>query len=166
MPDRRRQRLPAVRCRVYPALSPRRYIARRLTNVIEGLSHITLVVENLDRTADLLRRIFDAQEVYSSGDSMFSISPEKLLVVGGVWLAIMEGKTLTERSYRHVAFKVPETELDSYVERVRALGLEFRPPRPRVEGEGRSLYFYDYDNQLFELHTGTLEQRLARYARR
>jgi hypothetical protein len=33
-----------------------------------------------------------------------------------------------------------------------------------VEGEGMSLYFYDYDNNLFELHTGTLEQRLARYA--
>jgi fosfomycin resistance protein FosX len=25
-------------------------------------------------------------------------------------------------------------------------------------------YFYDYDNHLFELHTGTLEERLARYA--
>jgi hypothetical protein len=36
--------------------------------------------------------------------------------------------------------------------------------RPRVEGEGESLYFYDFDNHLFELHTGTLEQRLQRYA--
>jgi catechol 2,3-dioxygenase-like lactoylglutathione lyase family enzyme len=133
--------------------------------VIEGLSHITLVVEDLDRTADLLQRILDAREVYSSGDSTFSISREKFFVVGGVWVAIMEGKKLPERSYGHVAFKVPETELDGYVDRVRALGLELRPPRPRVEGEGRSLYFYDYDNHLFELHTGTLEQRLARYAR-
>jgi hypothetical protein len=33
-----------------------------------------------------------------------------------------------------------------------------------VEGEGQSLYFYDFDNHLFELHTGTLAQRLARYA--
>jgi hypothetical protein len=33
---------------------------------------------------------------------------------------------------------------------------------PRVEGEGRSLHFYD-DNHLFELHTGTLEERLERY---
>ncbi len=31
-------------------------------------------------------------------------------------------------------------------------------------GEGHSLYFYDHDNHLFELHTGTLEERLARYA--
>jgi catechol 2,3-dioxygenase-like lactoylglutathione lyase family enzyme len=133
--------------------------------VIEGLSHITLVVENLERTAELLCEILDAQEVYSSGDNMFSTSREKFFMIGGVWVAIMEGQKLPEGSYRHVAFKVRESELDGYVERVRALGLEVRSPRPRVEGEGRSLYFYDYDNHLFELHTGTLEQRLARYAR-
>ena len=48
--------------------------------------------------------------------------------------------------------------------RLRALGAEVKPPRPMVEGEGQSLYFYDFDNHLFELHTGTLAQRLARYA--
>ena len=32
-----------------------------------------------------------------------------------------------------------------------------------MTGEGRSLYFYDDDNHLFELHTGTLEERLQRY---
>ena len=36
-------------------------------------------------------------------------------------------------------------------------------PRDRVEGEGRSIYFYDHDNHLFELHTGTLEMRLESY---
>nr|WP_277871356.1 hypothetical protein [Chroococcidiopsis cubana] len=41
--------------------------------------------------------------------------------------------------------------------------MEIRESRSRVEGEGSSLYFYDYDNHLFELHTGTLAQRLARY---
>ena len=43
--------------------------------------------------------------------------------------------------------------------------LDLLPPRPRVEGEGRSLYFYGPDNHLFELHTGTLAERLARYAK-
>jgi catechol 2,3-dioxygenase-like lactoylglutathione lyase family enzyme len=49
--------------------------------------------------------------------------------------------------------------------RVRSSGLEVREGRPRVEGEGRSIYFYDDDNHLFEFHSGTLEERLERYAR-
>ena len=32
-----------------------------------------------------------------------------------------------------------------------------------MEGEGGSLYLHGFDNHVFELHTGTLEQRLARY---
>ena len=42
---------------------------------------------------------------------------------------------------------------------------EIRRPRERVPGEGRSVYFYDSDNHLFELHTGTLAERLERYGR-
>ena len=43
--------------------------------------------------------------------------------------------------------------------------IEIKPPRPRIEGEGLSLYFYDYDNHMFELHTGTLAERLQHYER-
>lgn len=83
--------------------------------------------------------------------------------MGGVWIAVMEGEPPAERNYGHIAFKIPEEEYERYVERVRSLGVEAREGRSRVEGEGRSLYFYDHDNHLFELHTGTLEQRLQRY---
>lgn len=48
-------------------------------------------------------------------------------------------------------------------ERIAAMGLQARESRPRIEGEGHSLYFYDDDNHLFELHTGTLQERLRRY---
>jgi hypothetical protein len=34
---------------------------------------------------------------------------------------------------------------------------------PRVDGERYSVYFYGHDNHLFELHTGTLDERLARH---
>ncbi len=132
---------------------------------IEGISHITFVVRDLERMAKLLRDGLGAEEVYDSTERNFSLSREKFFVLGGVWLAAMEGQP-TERSYRHVAFKVPEADLASYERKLRALGVEIRLPRPRVEGEGQSLYFYDFDNNLFELHSGTLEERLDRYARR
>ena len=39
-----------------------------------------------------------------------------------------------------------------------------KPPRSRIDGEGYSIYFYDYDNNLFELHTGTIDERLDSYS--
>lgn len=131
--------------------------------MIEGLSHITFIVRDLERTSSFLSGIFDAKEIYSSGDATFSISREKFFLIGGMWIAIMEGESLQEKTYNHVAFKIPDEKFDEYMERVRALDVEVREDRGRVKGEGRSLYFHDYDNHLFELHTGTLEQRLERY---
>jgi catechol 2,3-dioxygenase-like lactoylglutathione lyase family enzyme len=105
-----------------------------------------------------------ARVVYDSDGRNFSLSREKFFVLGGTWLVAMEGEPSAERTYQHVAFSVSETELPKYQAKLQALGVEVRPPRSRVPGEGLSIYFYDFDNHLFELHTGTLEQRLARYA--
>ena len=55
-------------------------------------------------------------------------------------------------------------EYDERLAAIRELGLEVREGRARVAGEGHSIYFHDHDNHLFELHSGTLEERLHRYA--
>lgn len=132
--------------------------------MIQGISHITLVVRDPARTGDMLCRVLGARMVYQSGARTFSLAPERFYLLGGVWLCLMQGEGHAGRTYDHVAFCVPEDALDGYAERVRAAGLKIRPSRPRVAGEGRSLYFYDFDNHLFELHTGSLEARLRRYA--
>lgn len=131
---------------------------------IDGLSHITFIVRDLERMARLLCEGLGAQQVYDSAAKNFSLSHEKFFLLGGVWLAVMQGEPLPERSYRHVAFKVREDDLPGFEARLRALGVDIRAPRPRVDGEGQSLYFHDFDNHLFELHTGTLQARLQRYA--
>lgn len=86
--------------------------------MIKGISHITFIVKDLEKSTNFLTQIFDAKEVYSSGNKTFSISKEKFFLINKTWIAIMEGD---------------------------------------------SLYFYDYDNHLFEIHTGTLEKRLYKY---
>ena len=133
--------------------------------MIEGLSHITCIVRDLGRMTEILEEVLEARQVYASGKHQFSHSPERFFVVGGLWIAIMQGETLAEPTYNHVAFKVPHDALDRYLPRIERLGLKVRPPRPRVEGEGRSIYFHDHDNHLFELHSGTLDERLASYSR-
>lgn len=130
---------------------------------IEGISHITLIVQNLKRSSAFFSSIFGAKEVYDSGEETFSLAKEQFLLVAGVWVAIMEGDPLPNRTYNHIAFKIPASEYENYRDRLEKTGIEFHQGRPRVAGEGLSLYFHDYDNHLFELHTGTLEERLAAY---
>ena len=75
----------------------------------------------------------------------------------------MQGEALPSRTYNHVAFKVSAPQLAKAKVAIETLGLELRESRPRIAAEAQSLYFYDDDNHLFELHTGTLEERLAAY---
>jgi catechol 2,3-dioxygenase-like lactoylglutathione lyase family enzyme len=130
---------------------------------VTGLSHLTFVVRDLKRSARLWIEGLGAEQVYDSGDQFHSHSPEKFFLLGGVWIALMQGEP-GSRSYRHTAFKVAADELPAFESRLRMLGAEVQTPRPRIEGEGLSLYFHDYDDNLLELHSGTLQQRLAAYA--
>lgn len=133
--------------------------------MIETISHITIIVSDVEKMGNFLRTIFDAEEVYDSSKENFSLSYEKFFIVGGIWMAVMEGEPLPERSYNHVAFKVSDSDFDEYVLRIKQFGVNIKPGRNRVSGEARSIYFYDYDNHLFELHTGTLNERLLHYSK-
>ena len=131
--------------------------------MIEGLSHMTFIVRDLDRMEAVLVAVLGAQKIYDSGDATFSLSRERFFDVAGLWIAIMEGEPLPTQTYDHVAFKIADAEYDTCLARIASLGLSLRESRPRVAGEGRSIYFHDDDNHLFELHTGTLAERLSRY---
>ncbi|NYB75253.1 FosX/FosE/FosI family fosfomycin resistance thiol transferase [Sedimentibacter hydroxybenzoicus DSM 7310] len=130
--------------------------------MISGISHITFIVKNLDKAATFFKEIFEAKEVYSSDGKEFSVSKEKFFLINDLWIAVMEGKE-TEKSYNHIAFKIDESDYEKYLKKIENLGLEVKTGRKRVKGEGKSIYFHDYDNHLFELHTGTLEKRLLSY---
>ena len=131
--------------------------------MISGLSHLTFIVRDLEIMSHIMGEVLGGREVYSSGEKQHSISPEKFFDVGGLWIAIMQGDPLPTRTYNHAAFKVSVEQLEKAKLAIEKLGLEFRSSRPRVSGDGQSLYFHDDDNHLFELHTGTLEERLAAY---
>jgi len=130
--------------------------------LISGISHITFIVKDLDKASKFFKEIFEAEEIYSSEGKGFSISEERFFLINDLWIAVMEGKE-TEKSYNHIAFKIDESDCEKYLNRIEGLGLEIRTGRKRIDGEGNSIYFYDYDNHLFELHTGTLETRLLSY---
>jgi fosfomycin resistance protein FosX len=127
------------------------------------ISHITFIVHDLDKMSRVIVEVLGGREVYASGSKQHSISLEKFFDLGDFWIAIMQGDPLPTRTYNHIAFKVSPEQLTKAKLAIEALGLDMRESRPRVAGEGQSLYFHDYDNHLFELHTGTLDERLAAY---
>ena len=49
---------------------------REVLVVIEGISHITFIVNDLEHTSTFLRSIFDAEEGYSSEDKSYSLSKD------------------------------------------------------------------------------------------
>jgi catechol 2,3-dioxygenase-like lactoylglutathione lyase family enzyme len=131
--------------------------------MIENVSHITFVAKDLDKTTELFKELFGAEEVYYSGGKTHSLYKERFFIIGGQWMAVMENKDIANRTYHHVAFKIKEEDIDTYLKKIKEFNLDMKPPRPRIKGEGYSIYFYDYDNNLFELHTGNLEERLHSY---
>ena len=129
---------------------------------------MTFIVRDLDRMERMLTSVLGAVRVYDSGRDTFSLSEERFFLVGdgptATWIATMLGDGGLPRTYNHVAFQVERADLPRLRAAVDALGLDIRPPRSRVDGEGDSLYFHDDDGHLFELHAGSLRERLTAYA--
>lgn len=116
---------------------------------VKAINHLAFACEDLDKSADLFKYVFGAEEIKSTHD-------ERFLKLADFWIVILKGKSL-EKSYNHYAFQVDPNDLSEFEEKIRHLQLTILPGRDRAVGENNSLYFYDYDNHLFELHTGDLQ---------
>lgn len=92
--------------------------------MVQGLSHMTFIVSNLDKMQEILTTVLDAKNIYGSGEKTFSLSKERFFDIGGIWVATMEGKRLADKTYNHVAFKIAPSDYDDRLERINALGLE------------------------------------------
>lgn len=68
---------------------------------------MTFIVKDLDKATQFFKEVFGANEIYSSGDRMFSISKEKFFLINDLWIAVMEGEVI-EKSYNHIAFKIDD----------------------------------------------------------
>ena len=71
--------------------------------MIQGLSHMTFVVADIDRMSEIMTGLLGAKPLYDSGDDTFSISRERFFDLAGLWIAIMEGEDV-----QSVAAEQPE----------------------------------------------------------
>ncbi|WP_433750103.1 metallothiol transferase FosB [Paenibacillus amylolyticus] len=126
---------------------------------IQGINHLCFSVSNLERAITFYEQALGAR---------IQVKGRKLAYfeLAGLWIALNQEDVIrnyTERTYTHIAFTVTEEEFDASVQQLRAAGADILPGRSRDSRDALSVYFTDPDGHLFELHTGTLKQRLDYY---
>lgn len=127
---------------------------------IHGINHITFSVSDLDKSILFYQSVFEAKLLLRAESMAY-------LELCGLWLALNVQADIprqeVKQSYTHLAFTLDADGIQPMKQRLDRLGVEMRPDRSRVTGEGQSLYFADPDGHLVEFHTGNLVDRLQAY---
>jgi catechol 2,3-dioxygenase-like lactoylglutathione lyase family enzyme len=121
--------------------------------MLESINHIALVVKDPARTAALFHDLFGARAIEREDDEGHL---ETFLRLGGIWIALVGAPVQRTRTGDHIAFHATPEILEATVAKLQTMGREFIRAR-----SNRSLYFFDYDDHVFELDTGDLDKELG-----
>lgn len=121
--------------------------------MLEAISHIALVVRDPARTAALFHDLFGAQAV-AREDAEGHL--ETFVRVGGVWIVLVGAPVQRARTGDHIAFRATPQILEATVAKLQTMGREFIRAR-----SNSALYFFDYDEHVFELDTADVDAELA-----
>jgi fosfomycin resistance protein FosX len=120
------------------------------------IAHIALIVRDTTRTAGFLRDLFDAPVLRRTDADGHD---ETFVRLGVTWLALIGADVKRERTGDHIAFRVARESIPSIADRLKSMGCEFI-----LAESGKSLYFFDFDNHVFELDSSDEEEELNRLA--
>lgn len=121
--------------------------------MLESISHIALVVQDSGRTAALFRDLFSARVLERVDDEGHL---ETFVRLGGVWLVLVGAPVERTRTGDHIAFRATPEILEATAARLEAMGREFVRAR-----SNRALYFFDYDDHVFELDADDIDEELG-----
>lgn len=120
--------------------------------MLESIGHVALVVADPARTAALFESLFATKTLHRVDDDGHD---ETFSNLGNTWFVLVKGAGQRERNGDHLAFHVTKADLLATAEKLKAMKLEFVLAR-----SGSSLYFFDYDNHVFELDTTDIANEL------
>jgi catechol 2,3-dioxygenase-like lactoylglutathione lyase family enzyme len=121
--------------------------------MLKSISHIALAVADPARTISLFCNLFDAQVVDRVDDEGHR---ETFLKLGGIWIVVVASAVRPARTGDHIAFLATPAVLENTVAKLEAMGREYIRAR-----SNRALYFFDYDDHVFELDVEDLEEELG-----
>lgn len=121
--------------------------------MLESLSHIALVVKDPPRTAALLRDLFSSRVIERKDEEGHL---ETFVRLGGTWIVLVGAPVQRPRTGDHVAFRASPEILEATVAKLQTMGREFIRARAN-----RALYFFDYDDHVFELDAEDIDEELA-----
>jgi hypothetical protein len=81
---------------------------------------------------------------------------ETYVRLGRTWFVLVQAEVDRPRNGDHIAFSVSKSTLLETAERLKSMNAEFSLARSDT-----ALYFFDYDNHVFELDTTDLDLELA-----
>jgi hypothetical protein len=121
--------------------------------MLKSISHIALVVKDPARTAALFHELFSTAAVAREDEEGHF---ETFVRLGGVWIALVGAPVQRARTGDHIAFHTTPEILEATVAKLEAMGREFVRAR-----YNRALYFFDYDDHVFELDTEDIDKELG-----
>lgn len=121
--------------------------------MLNSISHVALVVADPSRTALLFETLFSTRTVRRVDAEGHD---ETFINLGNTWFLLAQATVERQRTGDHIAFHVTKEDLLATAEKLKAMNAEFILARSDT-----SLYFFDYDNHIFELDTTDVGSELA-----
>jgi|SRR5215469_2009495 len=121
--------------------------------MLSAISHVAFTVKTPAKTAQLFQDLFDARVVERQDEDGHL---ETFIRLADTWIVLVGVEVQRELTGDHLAFRATPAVLEATATKLKAMGREFI----RARGD-TALYFFDYDDHVFELDTGDLEKELA-----
>jgi catechol 2,3-dioxygenase-like lactoylglutathione lyase family enzyme len=125
-----------------------------MKKMIENINHITLAVEDIERSFPFYRDVLGLKPIAKWRNGAY-------LNAGDTWFALNQDSRVSKAmhgDYSHIAFTCSQTDFDTLKKKILDFGsIEWS----ENTSEGDSFYFTDPDGHHLEIHVGNMDSRLA-----